>query len=600
MTPLREFLILIALLSLPAGCIIRADASLNFTKGMVDPKLGTELTELYVDYVTTGDALGPVEEQNIALDIAFTTPIDKESAKMLLSPIIEVDYIECVGYLCSVRVPVSVLAEIASLNSVHFLRAIKAAVNAGLVNSEGDKAMFASAARKKYAVNGNGLLIGVLSDSYNCRGGAATNIRSNDLPNQSGDIPLIADLDILECMDKNKPGTDEGRAMMQLIHDVAPGARLAFRTAWRGEPDFATGILQLAAIGCDVIVDDITYFAEPMFQDGIVSQAVDTVVLQGVAYFSSAGNFGRRSWVASSGFKPVYVNDLLFHQFGTDRSGSPIVSMDIHVQADGKPHGFVFQWDEAFFSTSGAPGSRSDVDIYLIVGNTIVARSEDYNIGRDPIEYVEYVPPKLTSGSTVTVELRIVLSAGPPPKYMKLLARRPDTFEFATFSSTSFGHSNSALGAGVGAANYNNTPAFGVSPPLIEPSSSAGGTPIFFYPNGMRRSKAVVRKQPYFTGPDGAATTFFDQKFPDGKYRFFGTSASAPHVAAVAALMLQLRGGRRSLKPSKIYSLLAQTATDMDDPSTKRFDKGFDFGTGAGFVNAAKALDAVAELNLKT
>jgi hypothetical protein len=53
--------------------------------------------------------------------------------------------------------------------------------------------------------------------------------------------------------------------MMQLIHDVAPGAHLAYRTAYRAQADFAAGILDLGTAGCDVIVDDIIYFAEPFF-----------------------------------------------------------------------------------------------------------------------------------------------------------------------------------------------------------------------------------------------------------------------------------------------------------------------------------------------
>src|SRR6202030_4665917 len=86
--------------------------------------------------------------------------------------------------------------------------------------------------------------------------------------------------------------------MMQIVHDVSPGAGLAFYTADNSEADFANGIGKLAApvssggAGAKVIVDDVGYFDEPFFQDGIVAQAVDAVVAQGVAYFSAAGNDG--------------------------------------------------------------------------------------------------------------------------------------------------------------------------------------------------------------------------------------------------------------------------------------------------------------------
>jgi Subtilase family len=562
----------------------------NGTKSAVHPKLGTDLTQTYNhQLLVSGDAAvsSEVEEVLIPVDITFTTAIDNDRAKALLSSVYTVDSIACFGVKCSVSLPASVLMDIAQLTGVHSLRRVQAQTNVGSVTSEGDAALFAASARRQYAVDGSGLLIGVLSDSYNCRGGAATDVRTGDLPSN---VVIVGDLSSRECQ---LDGTDEGRAMLQLIHDVAPGARLAFRTANRGEADFAAGILELAQAGCDVLVDDLSYYAEPMFQDGIIAQAVDQVVAQGIPFFSAAGNDARKSWVAATGFKAA-PNNPTHHQFGTDSKGSPITRMRISMTGGLQDRGFVFQWDEPFFSAGGGSGSRSDVDVYLLFNGRFVAGSEDYNVGADPVEVFSFTPYDVSTAATVTVDFVIIKRSGPAPKFMKLMVYGQITsFEFPTNSSTVYGHSMASYVAGVGAASYNSTPAYGVSPPLIESFSSAGGTPILFTKTGTRLSKPVIRNQPRFTGPDGGVTSFFG-RLVNGAYRFYGTSAAAPHVAAVAALMLQYKGGRRSLNASAIYSTLATTAIDMNDPLTTAFDVGFDFATGTGLVNASAALKALA------
>ena len=91
-------------------------------------------------------------------------------------------------------------------------------------------------------------------------------------------------------------GADEGRAMAQIVHDVAPHATLAFATAFKGEAAFAANIERLArpvaegGAGADVIVDDVGYFEEPFFQDGPVAAAIGKVTEEGVTYLSAAGN----------------------------------------------------------------------------------------------------------------------------------------------------------------------------------------------------------------------------------------------------------------------------------------------------------------------
>ena len=75
-----------------------------------------------------------------------------------------------------------------------------------------------------------------------------------------------------------------------------PGPARPFTRRSRGQASFAQGIIDLANAGAKVITDDIIYLAEPMFQDGIIAQAVDLVKARGISYFSAAGNDGRQSY----------------------------------------------------------------------------------------------------------------------------------------------------------------------------------------------------------------------------------------------------------------------------------------------------------------
>ena len=175
---------------------------------------------------------------------------------------------------------------------------------------------------------------------------------------------------------------------------------------------------------------------------------------------------------------------------------------------------------------------------------------------------------------------------------MKYVVFDPVTInEFDSTSGTVYGHANAAGAEAVGAAFYGNTPAFGVSPPILEGFSSAGPTPILFETDGTPTSE--IRDKPEIVGPDGGNTTFFSSDIPqdpDTFPNFFGTSASAPHVAAVAALMLQADS---ATDPELVYAVLEATAIDMDDPFTPGFDAGFDFGTGFGLVQADLAVHAL-------
>ncbi len=147
--------------------------------------------------------------------------------------------------------------------------------------------------------------------------------------------------------------------MLEIVHDVAPGAPLALASAFNGMASFANNILALQAGGAKVIADDVIYFAEPMFQDGPIAQAVDTVVAAGTAYFSSAGNRAHRGYESvfqpGSTFGPGAVPSAAgapAFRGGTAHNFAPSGAAD-HMQAFPIPSGATlqvsFQWDSPFF-----------------------------------------------------------------------------------------------------------------------------------------------------------------------------------------------------------------------------------------------------------
>jgi hypothetical protein len=433
----------------------------------------------------------------------------------------------------------------------------------GATSTDAQRQLSADSARGAFSVDGSGVRVGILSNSYDQYPAVTTasqDVTSGALPGSTNPCGYTTPVTV----QAEGPGgsTDEGRAMLQLVHDIAPASPLAFATAFNGIFDFANQIRGLQSAGAKVIADDATYFDEPMFQKGPVDVAVDDVVAAGATYFSSAGNENVISGGKNVGsyeapsYRPTscpaifnsspYLDCHNFNPSGTDNMASFSIAPGAYFQ-------LAFQWAEPWY------GVATDLDVYLLnsTGTSALASSVNDNFTTEmPFEHLFY---ENTTGSTQTVNLAIARFAGsgtPRLKWIIFAGGVLSSFEYNQSSGgdiigpTVFGHNGSPNAVSVAAVPYNDRAS-------SEPYTSHGPEAYYFGPvNGTTPASPLGSPQtvqkPDLAATDGVSTTFFGSLM-GGVYRFYGTSAAAPDAAAVAALMLQRNP---SLTPAQVKSTM--------------------------------------------
>ncbi|WP_414543908.1 S8 family peptidase [Nostoc sp. CCY0012] len=154
--------------------------------------------------------------------------------------------------------------------------------------------------RDRYGLDGTGITIGFISDSFDT---AQTFDVSGNLDTYATNIAdgyLSAGINVLQDF-FNPESTNEGRAIAQILHAVAPQANLLFHTGVGGVDILSQGIEALASAGANIIIDDVGYVPQDIpdvpldFVDleppnGPINQAIDAVFNQGISYFTEAGN----------------------------------------------------------------------------------------------------------------------------------------------------------------------------------------------------------------------------------------------------------------------------------------------------------------------
>jgi len=459
----------------------------------------------------------------------------------------------------------------------------------GAVTTEGDATHRAFDARGTFSVNGSGLKIGVLSDSANATGALTAAQTSGDMPpNCPAGPPCFT------MVQDFAGGSDEGLAMMEIVYDMAPGASLFFATADVSEASFAQNILNLRAAGCDIIVDDVFYFDEPVFQDGIVAQSVASVTADGALYFSSAGNEGNIDSNTAGYFEGDF-NDTGSPAFtfpGGTKTGTIHNFGSVATPINGDiitARGFVYNLNWA----DPAQGAANDYDLFVVSSAGVVkASSTNIQTGTQR-PYEQITPPALAAGDRLVV--------------FKTAASAPVFFAINTLrgrlsvNTTGQTHGHSAVDQ-VGMFSVAATPAaqaIGAGNPIgpfpnpfsatnnVELFTSDGPRRVFFNADGsaitpgdFSSTGGTVRNKPDITGADGVSTTL---PAGSGLNPFFGTSAAAPSAASVAALV---KSANPALTQTEIRNALTSTAIDIMAP-------GFDRDSGSGIVMAWEALNSL-------
>ncbi len=426
------------------------------------------------------------------------------------------------------RVKIARLESLAQRAEVRRIETVASPVHAtGSVTSEGDAIHRADVARSIYGQGGSGVTVGIISDGVDNRASAQS---SGDLPADGSGLTVLS----------NNQGGDEGTAILEIVHDLAPDANLLFHDNGGSNPGFRDAVDELVAAGADIIIDDVQWLGQPLFEDGVVaSHITDVVANNDVVYVTAAGNGGNTHYQGE--FTPL-LGASNIHDFSGAGIGEPYLYINLD---DGEGIRVVMQWDEPF----GAAASDYDVYLYSFTTNELVASSTNLQSGSEnPFERFSYRANASTAGDFAVVAMQTSGDAH------TLEVNLYEVFGAAVYinnivpGDAVWGHAAVEDVVTVGAID-----AADPGNDNLRSYSSQGPSTIMFPP--------AVRSKPDISAVDGVSVTGAGG-FPS---TFIGTSAAAAHIAAIAA---QLRGQFPDSSSADIRRMLLTSAVDLGDTGT--------------------------------
>lgn len=445
-------------------------------------------------------------------------------------------------------------------------------------NVEGLKAHEVGRAREKFKVDGSGVTVCVLSDSVRYLRDS-WNISSRS----------VTVLDGLSGIEPDGKDKGEGTAMLEIVHSIAPGARLMFATVGKDPSEMTRHIEALHGAGCEIFVDDREFYAESPFQDGAVAKAINYVTSQGALYITSAGNQGNinsdplrtSSMVWDGPYKPGRaVRDEKGKQIGVLHAFRDGLEYNEVVGECGREGGEItayLHWNDATPSDGRRlAGGESTYRLVAVdaEGHPISKQDEQ---DKTPLRSIRFPAPNRTNSQRTFIGI-VKVQGKADHLHLNVVADHAGCrLRYGTKGAIS-GHHGAEAAFSVAAKSaqardslLSSDGAFCASDDNVNFDSSEGPRKMFFAPDGSPSQRDVPK--PDVTAADGVTT---DVK---GFEHFFGTSAAAPQVAGIAALMWSRN---KKLSAEEIKCKLRRSASHP----TK-----WDSKSGYGTVNAVRALE---------
>ena len=436
------------------------------------------------------------------------------------------DYIEA-------YVPVSLLPEASEQEGVISVRTIIPPQPAqGTVVSEG-VTVHGATVWHNAGLKGQGVKIGIIDTGFE---GFST-LQGTELP-ATVEARCYTDVGVFtsnlaDCTDSedSERRRTHGTAVAEALFDIAPeatyyisntstSADLRSSVDWMIEHDVE--IINMSAIWSWGGPGDGTsrYINSPL-------KTVDAAVEGGAVWINAAGNSAKDTW-----YGPFADSDLdgWHNFFGEDECNGLLVDLEAEENFTAQ-----LRWDDSWTTPA------TDLDLYLsligLSGLTDVVGSED-----DQTE--TSVPFEAIFGYSAPVAgsycLSVFLRSGVSPDWIQLQSFTGQDIEHHTLHH-SIGEPADSANTGllaVGAAPWNDSS-------TIEEFSSRGPT----HDN---------RIKPEVVGADGGqSVTRRSTDNPDG--RWGGTSQASPHVAGLAALVIQ-RSGDQDMSPAAVADYLKRHA----------------------------------------